>query len=128
MVSPFLTICALLDARKKEVYAAFYREGSDGVMERQSDYLALSPAALAAHISEPTFLLGSGAELYRDTLAEELGTQAHFADPTRFFARASAVGQLAIPRLQQQDFLAPTAGPLYVRASDAELQLGIPHS
>jgi tRNA threonylcarbamoyladenosine biosynthesis protein TsaB len=122
-----LPICALIDARKKEVYAAFYRESANGEMVRESEYLALSPAALAERITEPTFLLGSGAELYREVLAETLGNRAIFADPTRFLARASSVGQLAIPKFRNQDFLAPDAGPLYVRASDAELQLGSPH-
>lgn len=119
-----LPICALVDARKKEVYAAFYRENNAGEMVRESDYLALAPAALAQRINEPTFLLGSGVELYRDLLAEHLGDRALFADPARFFARAMSVGQLAIAKVRNQDFLAPTAGPLYVRASDAELQLG----
>jgi tRNA threonylcarbamoyladenosine biosynthesis protein TsaB len=122
-----LPVCALIDARKKEVYAALYRENAAGEMKRQSDYLALAPAALAARLTEPTLLLGSGAELYHDLLTDQLGSLAHFADPTRFHARASAVGQLAIPLFHQQIFLAPTAGPLYVRASDAELQLGTPH-
>lgn len=121
-----LPVCALIDARKKEVYAAFYRENNKGEMERQSDYLALSPTALAARIVEHTFLLGSGVELYRDLLAEHLGARAIFADPACFFARASSVGQLAIPKFMTQDFLTPDAGPLYVRASDAELQLGSP--
>ncbi|MEW6501238.1 MAG: tRNA (adenosine(37)-N6)-threonylcarbamoyltransferase complex dimerization subunit type 1 TsaB [Thermodesulfobacteriota bacterium] len=121
-----LPVCALVDARKKEVYAAFYRENEAGEMVRQSDYLALTPVALAERITEPAFLLGSGAELYRDLLAEQLGAKARFADPARFFARAASVGQLAIAKFQNQDFLAPTAGPLYVRASDAELQLGMP--
>ncbi len=125
-----MPICALVDARKKEVYAAFYHEGNDGAMERQSDYLALTPAALAERISEPTLLLGSGAELYRDLLVEQLGDRARFADPTRFFARASSVGQLAIAKFRNQEFLPSDAGPLYVRVSDAELQLGMssPHS
>jgi len=122
-----LPICALIDARKKEVYAAFYRENAVGELERQSDYLALSPAALAERISEPTLLIGSGTDLYRDLLAEHLNTSARFADSTRFFARAMSVGQLAIAKFKNQDFLAPIAGPLYVRASDAELQLGTPH-
>jgi tRNA threonylcarbamoyladenosine biosynthesis protein TsaB len=119
-----LPICALIDARKKEVYAAFYRENSAGEMERESDYLALTPAALAERITEPTFLLGSGVELYRERLTEQLGDRARIADPTRFFARAASVGQLAMAKFLKQDFLSPDAGPLYVRASDAELQLG----
>lgn len=120
-------VCALIDARKKEVYAAFYQRNGKGGLERTSNYLVLSPAKLAAMIKEPTILTGSGAELYQAELTASLGDLARFAPPALFHVRAAAIGHLALPKWHQKDFLAPAdAVPLYVRASDAELQLGSP--
>ena len=118
-----LPVCALIDARKKEVYAALYRENAQGEMERQGDYLVLPPARLAEMIQEPTLFIGSGAELYRHLLTAQLGDLARFAPSVLFHDRASAIGFLGLKRFLQGDLPAEVA-PLYVRASDAELQLG----
>lgn len=118
-------ICPLIDARKQEVFAAFYQPNNSPLLPepvRQGDYLALPPAELATRITTPTLLLGSGAELYRDLLAEQLGDLAIFAPPALFFPRAAAVGHLALAKLQRRELLDPaSAVPLYVRASDARL-------
>ena len=39
-------ICAVLDARKKEVYAAFYRCNDDGLVARMSEQAVLQPQEL----------------------------------------------------------------------------------
>ncbi|MDZ7641720.1 MAG: tRNA (adenosine(37)-N6)-threonylcarbamoyltransferase complex dimerization subunit type 1 TsaB [Desulfurivibrio sp.] len=121
-------VCPLIDARKGEVFSAFFsfsptaEHRAAPVGRRTSDYLALPPAELAVRITTPTLLLGSGAELYREQLREQLAELAIFAPPTLFFPRAAAVGQLALDKWQRRDFLAPaTAAPLYIRPSDAKL-------
>ncbi|MFU8819627.1 MAG: tRNA (adenosine(37)-N6)-threonylcarbamoyltransferase complex dimerization subunit type 1 TsaB [Desulfurivibrio sp.] len=117
--SPY-PICALIDARKQEVFAAFYEEGEQ--LQRVGEYLAITPADLAARITRPTLLIGSGAELYRHLLQEKLGELARFAPPALFFPRAAAIGHLALTEWQRQNFLDPgRAVPLYVRTSDAQL-------
>jgi tRNA threonylcarbamoyladenosine biosynthesis protein TsaB len=114
-------ICVLLDARKKEVYAAFYRH-INGTAERISDYLAISPEKLAAQINEPVILVGDGAELYADFFREKLGERALFAPPQLFHTRAAAIGLPAIKKWQNNDFLdTSSAVPIYVRPSDAEI-------
>lgn len=131
-----LPICALIDARKKEVFAGFYQTsptpgdnlskppeaGPIGGLHRCRPFLALPPHDLAAMITEPTLLLGSGAELYRDLLQNELGPLALFAPPQLYFARAAAIGMLAQAQWRQGEFLDPArATPIYVRSSDAQL-------
>ena len=55
-----LPVCPVLDARKNEVYASLYR-WDGAAMRREWDYLALTPAALAARLSEPVIVVGDGA-------------------------------------------------------------------
>ncbi|MFH7319388.1 tRNA (adenosine(37)-N6)-threonylcarbamoyltransferase complex dimerization subunit type 1 TsaB [Desulfurivibrio sp. D14AmB] len=117
--SPY-PICALIDARKQEVFAGFYDGGDQ--LQRLEEYLAIPPTDLVDRITTPTLLIGSGAQLYRPLLQEKLGSLAHFASPALFFPRAAAIGHLALAAWQQQQFLDPgRAVPLYIRPSDAQL-------
>lgn len=117
-------ICPLLDARKHEVYTAFFKAAGDGTCRRLSDYMAVSPEKLARSITEPVILLGDGLGPYGDLLAQELGDIAVVAPPAMFFPRAAAVGMLAVPMWRGGMFAEPgSVEPLYVRASEAELNL-----
>lgn len=120
-------ICPILDARKKEVYTAFYRCGVDGAPKRISDFLNIRPEDLAEKITEPTMLVGDGLSIYGDFFKEKLGDMATIAPSEIYFPRAAIIGKLAIPLWKDNNFLSPeNAVPIYVRASDAELQLGKP--
>ncbi len=117
-------VCPIIDARKQEVYTAFYRSDKKGVMRRQSDYLVISAENLAKMIHEPTIFVGDGIAVHGELLRERLGEQAVFAPDHLYFARASAVGFLALAYWRQKEFLNPAScTPLYVRASDAEINL-----
>ena len=116
-------ICPLIDARKKEVYMAFYRNSKQGQLERIIDYQAITPEKLPELINEPTLLVGDGAKLYQELLKKELGELVSFAPAELHFARAASIGFLALDQLQKREFIeAATAVPIYVRASDAELE------
>lgn len=117
-----LPVCPVIDAKKNEVYAAFYhcREAAGQLV---GDYLLLSPAALAARILEPTLITGPGLERYSSLFREELGDLAVFPPPELCHVRASVLA-----RLGRQEF---TAGripdldkltPFYLRPADAELK------
>ena len=73
-----LSICPLLDARRGEVYAAFYRQGKKG-LERRSSWLVLRIEELAAQIEERVVFFGEGARVYKEKLIGELGEKATFA-------------------------------------------------
>jgi tRNA threonylcarbamoyladenosine biosynthesis protein TsaB len=119
-------ICPVLDARKKEVYAAFYRNGPGGQAERTSDYMVLPPAALMAMISEPTLLVGDGAAAYEESFRERLGGMALLPPAQLYFPRAAAIGLLALVKLEQGESLDPAdAVPLYIRPSEAELKASV---
>lgn len=120
-------LCIVLDARKKEVYAAFYQCLGDGSIKRSSDYLVMPPEQLAARISEPTVMAGDGAVLYRDLFVNVLGDKALLVDGATCFPRAASVGKMAWSAWHRNEFLEPSLlSPLYVRASDAELNFSRP--
>ncbi len=117
-------ICTILDARKHEVYAAFYKSNESGEVERTSDYLALPPEELLGQIDQPTIFVGDGVNVYGDLLRESLGDKALFAPEHIIFPRAASIGKLALRSFHEKQFLDPaSAVPLYIRASDAEIQL-----
>jgi tRNA threonylcarbamoyladenosine biosynthesis protein TsaB len=122
---PGRLVCPVLDARKQEVYAAFYRTGQIGV-RRVSDYLVLPPEALADMISEPVILAGDGSAAYEELFRERLGEDAIIAPAAIFFPQAAAIGQLAFAKWQSREFLDPgSAVPLYIRPSEAELKFPV---
>jgi tRNA threonylcarbamoyladenosine biosynthesis protein TsaB len=118
-------ICAVLDARKKEVYTCFYRLDLLGVPRRYGAIRVVSPQRLAADINQPVLFVGDAVMLYGDLWQETLGARFASAPRTLHYPCASALGLLAGELLQQGQCLDPaSAVPLYVRASDAELSLG----
>ena len=74
-------ICAVMDARKKELFAAFYQWSKTDGLVRQSDYLALPPSRLVEQIKGSTIFIGDGIATYGDFLAEQLGEKALFSPP-----------------------------------------------
>jgi tRNA threonylcarbamoyladenosine biosynthesis protein TsaB len=110
-----LPVCPVLDARKGEVYACLYRWEA-GAMRRHWDYLALSPAALAARLTEPTLLVGDGAAGIESPLARRLPSPSRLPSP-------ACVGALGLERLRRGETVAAAAlVPLYLRPSEAELK------
>ncbi len=115
-------IVAAIDARRGEVYCAFYRQVPGGV-QRLSPYQMLTPADLATELlarGEDCLLVGDGALRYADTLGQwatfELGGSSNS------FPSARVLVELARPRMAAEDFVAAVAlEPMYLRRSDAEI-------
>ncbi len=117
-------VYALLDARKKEVYTAFYRQDGQGVLRRQGKIQALSPEQLAEEISEPIMMVGDGLFAYGHFFQERLGALLTLAPLPLHYPSADAIGFLCCEQLQKGEVMDLDSGvPLYVRASDAELSL-----
>lgn len=116
-------VCALLDAKKKQVYWALYRGDGAGGILRISPYRVMEPPSLVEHLTGPTLMVGDGWLLYRDFFREMLGNLA-MEPPSPFHSiRASFVAQIACRRLLSGEAHDPlTSVPLYVRPSDAELK------
>jgi tRNA threonylcarbamoyladenosine biosynthesis protein TsaB len=116
-------ICAVIDARRGEVFFGMYRPVPAGV-SRTSEFMVGSPDKLVGELeasAEEVLLVGDGALRYRREL-ETLGAQVEFASPALAHPRASAMIELSIPRFLREDYdrLFDVA-PLYLRKSDAEI-------
>jgi len=115
-------ICCLLDARKKEVYCAFYQpDPGSGPPRRVTPLRAVPPQQLLAEIAaEPHVLVGDGATVYRELFAR--GDNITIVSPGGSMPRAAHIGLLAGDRRQRGEEDDPlVAAPLYVRPSEAEL-------
>ena len=116
-------VCPLLDARKGEVYLSLYRWNGDR-MDRQWEYLALSPRAAAERLAPPVIVIGDGVPACRPFLAH-LGAGLRVAPPTHTAPSAAVVGWLGGRMLESGRAVGAEAlEPLYLRPSAAELRAG----
>lgn len=117
------TIAAVIDARRGEVFYAFYRAVPGGIV-REGDYQVAPPDHLVADLEArggDVLLAGNGAILYRRQL-EAARARLEFASAASAHPQAAALVELAVPRLQREehDRLFEVV-PLYLRRSDAEI-------
>jgi tRNA threonylcarbamoyladenosine biosynthesis protein TsaB len=116
-------ICAVLDARKKEVYAQCF-ELEDGRIHRREEPVVLPPSELVSHLAGPVFFVGDGAVLYHELLSSELGERARFAPAWCNHPAAEVLGFLGAEQLEAgEKVVGAERAPLYIRKSDAELNL-----
>ncbi len=114
---PGTSLCAALDARKREVYAALFTATAEGPRRLTPD-LALAPAALAARLPRPCTLVGDAGEVYGDVL----GAHAHLLPFATHHPRGGVIARLGAARLAAGEAAnAGTLEPVYVRPPDAEL-------
>lgn len=115
-------ICCMLDARKQQVYAGFYREDTSSVAVRLSGPTVIDPYKLLDEVDEPVMLVGPGVKVYWDCFKDNPNVER--AQDYRTLPRAMYIGLLAAEKLRKGEVLDPvTAAPVYVRASEAEVNL-----
>jgi tRNA threonylcarbamoyladenosine biosynthesis protein TsaB len=116
-------ICAALDAKRGEVFYAFYRPVPGGVA-RETAFEVGTPTHLMGDLEargEEILLVGSGGLVYR-RLLEESGSRIEFGSAVHAYPLATALVELSIPRFQREDFdRLHELKPFYVRRSDAEI-------
>jgi tRNA threonylcarbamoyladenosine biosynthesis protein TsaB len=116
-------ICPVLDARKNELYTAFYRYEDGSVPRRESGYRAVAPGDLVKDIQEPTIFVGDGIKRYGDYFRGALSSLAIIPDVPCHVPRGSTVAILGRGLLREGRSLdLADFTPLYVRASEAEVK------
>jgi tRNA threonylcarbamoyladenosine biosynthesis protein TsaB len=116
-------ICPMLDARMKEVYAAWF-ESPEGEVSRLSGDLVMPVAELLESEKRDTLFLGTGAERYREEIVGIMGERAHFITPQAGGARASIVGFLGAEKLGRGEVAdLDSLEPLYIREAAAVAKL-----
>ena len=116
-------ILAVVDAKRGELYYAFYRSVPGGV-QRISDYLLGTPDDVASELMASRaecLAVGDGALRYPELLADVPHTE--IAEPGLAYPSASSLVQLAHARALREEFVNPwELKPLYLRKSDAEIR------
>lgn len=113
-------ICAVVDARRNEVYTATYRRKE--TLERLDDYRAASPQDLAGYLGglgEDIIFVGDGLRNYARVFKEQLGGRFYRAATKLWYPQASSLMSLAAARFLQgkTDNLFQLV-PIYVRRPD----------
>jgi tRNA threonylcarbamoyladenosine biosynthesis protein TsaB len=115
-------VCAVLDARKREVYAALYERDAEG-LARRGEPRALDAERLASAVDGPCAFVGDAVDVYGDVFRRVLGEGARLLSPATHPPSAAAVARLAAARLRTApdgDVL-ESLSPAYVRPPEAEL-------
>jgi tRNA threonylcarbamoyladenosine biosynthesis protein TsaB len=127
-------VCTLLDARKKELYAAVFVWKDKGFI-RIIEEVTLSINNLVENLTslqkreecglpdQKILFAGEGAALYRDQIIDSLGKRAVFAPPEKMVPSPATVALLGIKKASMGEFSDPiNLIPLYIRKSEAEIK------
>lgn len=116
-------ICPILDARKKELYAALFRGNKSRGLTRLTPDMAISPQDLIKEIHGPVAFLGDGVEVYGNYLKRKLGRKASFVAPELGYVRGAVVAHMGLKLILKGKILDPASFiPHYIRRSEAEIK------
>ena len=115
-----LPVCAMLDARRGEVYCAVY-QFKDGQLISKGEEKALTPEKALALVGEKALFVGSGAVAHARFITQALGSGAFFVPEFQNHVSAPALAHVFFhdPRVSLQD--PAVLVPVYLRRSDAEI-------
>jgi tRNA threonylcarbamoyladenosine biosynthesis protein TsaB len=134
-------VCTMLDARKKEVYAALFKWDNEDFI-RIIDDISIKVDRLLEKINEsnPPLLpfrkegkggfsyekvvfTGEGAPLYRNKIIEVMGDKAIFATAEKMVPSPANVASIGIRKAMKGEFSEPVSlVPFYIRRSEAEIK------
>ncbi|MEK7741711.1 MAG: tRNA (adenosine(37)-N6)-threonylcarbamoyltransferase complex dimerization subunit type 1 TsaB, partial [Nitrospirota bacterium] len=121
-------VCTMLDARKKEVYAALFKWEEGENFTRLINETSAKPEefarnALSVTRDERFIFAGEGAALYRDKIIEAMGEKAIFASPEKTVPSPANVAVLGLKKAKAGEFSEPISLiPMYIRKSEAEVK------
>lgn len=113
-------ICPLIDARKKEIYAALF-ESKQGILREIIPQGVYSPDAFFSRLPLHRIIhfIGSGREVFRITIKNYFRDKARFSKRSPYIAfEVGLIGYDLLKRNKGRDF--QEIEPLYLRKSQAE--------
>jgi tRNA threonylcarbamoyladenosine biosynthesis protein TsaB len=114
------TVCALIDARRGEVYCGVYRWEGNAIETLVPEQVA-APKSVLEMVQGECLFVGSGATLYQDRILAAKGAGARFAPSFQQRPDAAVVAWLAEARLTTEGGDAADLRPIYLRKSDAQI-------
>jgi tRNA threonylcarbamoyladenosine biosynthesis protein TsaB len=115
------SICPVLEARRGEVYAAFYSRQGATIRETMPG-MVTTPDTLCTLVTKCTLFVGSGVRTYGRLFAATLGARAVCLESAIEGELAASVACLGQTRLHDASPARRDAlKPLYIRAADARL-------
>jgi tRNA threonylcarbamoyladenosine biosynthesis protein TsaB len=116
-------VCTLLDARKKEVYAALFKWEDEGFIRLISEDSIRIDRFLEKLSVEKAIFTGDGAILYRNKILSILDKRAIFALPDKMVPSPAHVASIGMKKALNGEFSEPISLiPSYIRRSEAELK------
>lgn len=114
-------LCAMIDARKDEVFTASYIL-ENGTLKKTSEEKLLGHGELCIDIHEETVFFGSGAVRYRDIITDRMRQCAIFPSEAFHHVYAKNVAILGHDVFEKQKHENwSEIAPCYIRKSDAEI-------
>ena len=121
-------VCTLLDARKKEVYAALFLWEGKGFV-RIIDEVSLNINKLLEKIGanetpgETVLFIGEGALLYKEIIKEAMREKAILPSPEKMVPSPANVASIGMQKALRGEFSEPVSLiPFYIRRSEAEIK------
>lgn len=115
-----LPVCAMLDARRDQVYVGVYELKQGGLVASLADCADCIDAVLD-RLPHPLFLVGDGAQVHQEQILTHLGKGAYFAGAHLGHPEAGSIALLGGDLLRKGERVdLDTFEPQYLRASQAE--------
>jgi len=119
-------VCTMLDARKKEVYAALFK-WNDEVPVRLINEVSAKVSLLLEDSrffsGEKIIFTGEGALLYKDKIIEVMREKAIFATSEKMVPAPANIAAIGIKKAMEGEFSEPVSlVPFYLRRSEAEIK------
>ena len=120
-------VVAVLDARKGEVFLAIYKHSMDGSLEVLLEPIVAPPERALSKAGEvlgdtPGVFVGEGVRVYPEVFSKCVVLERHFD-----LVRAAVMGARARRVFEEKGASsASELQPIYLRRSDAEIQVGAP--
>jgi len=120
-------ICPIVDARKGEVYANFYRAGADR-LDKISDPLVLRLSDIFPRLSRGAILIGDSKAKEASLLLSERGIPSTVLDEAGIHSRGRYVAALGAEAIARGVMDHPAiVEPLYVRSAEATFKPAAAH-